>query len=209
MATRELTPTELTFHSFRHSQGSIHLQMRMLHAAKDASGIEPSFETDSATVERYLKFLSNRRGSTNNSSIRHTDTIFNPDTVSSNINSVGSSYHAFAPSIETEPIGEEIAQLETKRYRALLSGLLDSNVAMERAQQRERCGQTSFLFYFGRDARSTGFDVFNQMYAEAWQVASDATQGPKVVSLFEQHAVLVEAVGKRLAFRRDTGEVAV
>lgn len=181
MTTKELTPVELTFHSFRHSQSSFNLQALILHSVEVTTGVVPSFATDESIVNRYANFLNNK------GSVRHAESVLDRQTICDNIAEVETAYQAFDRAVIEKPIGAFIAEFEIKRYMRLLNDRLDKT-ATARAEQRLRSGQNSFLFYFGRDARNTGFDAFNRMYRQAWNLATDTSS--EYADLFDRHKAL-------------------
>jgi hypothetical protein len=186
---KEITPVELTYHGFRHSQGRPNVQSYIFHYVSLLGGVEPSFELADDTLNTYLsrvfqpKSLGHAKiGNTRGEAI---------DGVTDALAAVESEYIGVKPTLaETCPdlqttsrflaadlMSNETYYLQRKGFEADEHG----NDDRTRHTQRVRGGRSSFLYYFGRDKHTTGFTELNRMYEDIWN-SIELVQPPKQVT---------------------------
>jgi uncharacterized protein with HEPN domain len=182
MSIRELTPEELTFQSFRHSQGNGDLQSQMLQYVGSTHNVRPSFELDSQAIDRYLGFICARN------SKAHARFQWDPELIMDEFERASDGYRT-EPVPSLADLSKSLLEVETDRFKALLS--FDSHPSrLTRALHRVESGQHSFLFHFGRDGMTTGFEAFNSMYSEVWSFVAENI--PELQDLMESHSDSLE-----------------
>jgi hypothetical protein len=187
MTSQELTPTNLTFYSFRHSQGDPSLQASILRFIENRTGITSSFETDGPTLESYYRFLgghATRRGLSDDVIARRHARVFTPNQLEKKVKlaleGVAIQY-ADTPIPSLGDLTSALNLVEHNRFREITDSI--AGPALTRAVQRLEAGQHSFIDYYGRQHRSTGFDALDTMYADVWKHFS----GPDFTDYADMH----------------------
>lgn len=196
--SKELTPSEFTFHSFRHSQGTLWPQLYIFRYFDLKFGIRPDLHPSALDRQRYLKFIG---GTSTKTHIQYDEQW--ADTADGKIISAFKNLRAFknAPktkrhlnlfSAETIALGlagslaqRELTILGTDQQWPSKTGKLNRE-GQARLQQRLATGQASFVHYHGRDGHSTGIEQFDTMYSDMWtEITAVAGYSPDYRSLLE------------------------
>lgn len=174
---RQITPAELTFHSFRHSQGDPGAQNYVLHYVSLLAGVEPSFELGDATLNKYLGLV-HRPDSVGHVTIGETkedaaeEILLTFRDTNKRFRDEKAELEEKSPDTQTTSrllasllVSNEIYYLGTTGFE------LDENGDADRTRQAQRVkeGRSSFLYYFGRDKHTTGFTELNRMYEDIWK----------------------------------------
>lgn len=204
MKSRAITPRDLTFESFRHSQGAFSAQVGILGYAYLAEGVEPLLELSPDEINRYYKYINDPN------SKRHINDLDEQDALDNVINAT---FRNLKYSIENDKSFEHYLQTSDFAYgigRLLLEtemrilGEQDtrkdeiSGVGITKREarlaQRVANGRASFLHFYGRDGNPTGYSVFDKMYAEIWNEMNGTRIDP---DLIERHTTAVQRAQER------------
>lgn len=195
MAGSKISPDELSFESFRHSQGLIRAQILIFDYVENVTkseteeGVRPNLNPDKDTIRKYARFINgpaNQRHIHIDSGILAAEGAFEAireaDAKQKNVGT----QKQIARALGAELIGKELILLgRSGKWRQNDTPVLTPRQI--RLNQRISNGRASFLQYYGRDSNPTGYQVFDDMYSEVW-ASLIGTQ------LLEEHTELVESI---------------
>lgn len=198
-----MSPQELLFQSFRHSQGSVLPQIRIFNYMERVFGTVVDLHPMGREYERFSRYLEathtlhgerkphimvagkdEEYGGVVMKAMKDLRRYYNgPDGQYIRHEDVGSTTIRFAGNIM---LAEAKILSRTDPWASNKSGMeLDRP---ERVRARVGQGRSSFLLYHGREGQPTGREEFDRLYQEAWQAAD---QNPILGYLRRKHAVAV------------------
>ncbi|MBC7582102.1 hypothetical protein H7097_04545 [Aeromicrobium sp.] len=209
--SKVLTPAELTFQSFQHSQGVVSAQALMFRYFKIEHGISADLHPSEREVERYLRYLG---GAVNTG--RHIDTVSGQtnrlnEAIGTIFKSIrDSDYARPAKPIELSStellvcMGRELLSREARIIDPdnpwLDSGSKPTYGRSERVVQRVKSGKASFLHHHGRDGVPTTHPAFDIMYQTMWTNLQEAAANDSDVGtlLFHHSNIIARAQARHL-----------
>lgn len=211
----KLTPQELLFQSFRHSQGNGGSQLRIFRYMELAHDVIPDLHPTASDLDRFIRYA---RG-TGHAKKSHVDLTVKPDKVTGMV--IGS-IKALRSTARTK-YGENIRRqgLDSTVHKLAASivniemGILGSDQPWtsydngqpydrpERLKARVENGQGSYLYYYGRDGHTTGRQEFDDMYADVWA----EVEKPEFAERRAWHAAAVVDAEQGILGRTEQGRV--
>jgi hypothetical protein len=179
MSRKELTPADLTFHSFRHSQGRVDSQLLIFRYFDLKFGLQPDLHPNSEEVAKYVRYLGGTGTKTHlqyQSGSKHPPDRAVFEAVKGLRDYRNSKPYRSLPSL---PINETVGNLTSRTWVQETSILNveqpwsrnDNGKQMghsARVEARVKSGKSSFLYYYGRDGHSTGINEFDELYSDMW-----------------------------------------
>lgn len=195
----KMTPSELLFQSFRHSQGSISPQLHIFRYMDIAHGISVDLHPTGQELERYVAYA---RGATRNTK-NHLDLADDENKlggiVIGSIKAIrrvhGSSY---GTKVRRRGLEDTITYLASDLLQTEMR-ILGKNRPWSsyrnneprdrpvRLKTRVEAGKSSYIYLHGRDGQTTGREEFDAMYAALWQ----ETEKPRFDVMRRDHALAV------------------
>jgi hypothetical protein len=187
MNKQALDNAEMTFQSFRHSQGNTAAQVMIFRYMGLRYGLEPVLQPNGRDLKRYYSFIA---GAVRSKGASHIDPHDPPESGKSR-DEILSAFKLLQ--------GEDVAVWKAKASKLTLPQVIDkltfqvsqSELSMlqqndgvwsfselHHGQIRRRAarisqGRASFLFFHGRDGNSTGFKEYDNLYEHMWGTFSD------------------------------------
>jgi hypothetical protein len=178
---RQLTPSELTFQSFRHSQGDAGAQMRLFRIADIDYGIEPDLHPSEEDSARYIGYLTGAADRQLHLDITQgSEPIPAPEAATDAFEKLrgymdedlgrdlaSASRLAIITEFADSILHQEIRILD--QLRPWLAHTDDLPHGRDkRTPARVQSGKSSYMYLYGRDGQSTGFAELDAIYRESW-----------------------------------------
>lgn len=163
-------------------------------------GVEPDLHPSSGEWQRYTRFVA--RGS-NRSHFKYTDTSAATQGVYEAFKSIRKGHQEFGKKLARRSeehitrnltfqlLSAETDILDKPNGTLWRAGAKNQNQYQERLKSRVESGRSSYLYYYGREGNTTGFEEFDQMYSELWSVVENTGPNGYLSSLVEQHRLAV------------------
>jgi hypothetical protein len=210
MAKEKLTGESLLFSSYLHSQGGFDAQVAIFRYMETQFGIAPDFMLGAKQLGKYRRFLA---GAERSDSATHPGVGYDDSLVQDNVQAVqnhwlntkNTAWVKWMRTLEGDDTNQELTDRIVERENKILGLRLPWGQVAERGplvesrqlrlRQRIACGKTSFLRYYGELEHPSGFEEFDQMYADLWQVY-DSRQHDK---MYTDHRQAIETVEEQFS----------
>jgi hypothetical protein len=201
---RQIDPKGLVFQSFRHSQGDAVLQTKIFNFVRLAAGVEPDFDLSLDDVNNYVRYLKSAPQNGKHVPVA-TAVASYQSIVFEQLNLAETSYLESGDRDVTdlEYYAPKVGQRILRQERELVNNAERMSInrfetISPRLLNRLQSEHPSFMWKYGRDGHSTGFQVFDRMYRLGWAGLTDpgkaSAESTKMV--IEHAAAINEAVEK-------------